>query len=183
MIGSTTVVGTARPYLPNAHGVEHGEAAESIARSVGLAGTWWSTTASASFSVWLARRGRRKLLGASTGATLARGEHTERAKPLKSMPFGVRLKLRRNCLKWQVCVHHACMTTGSVAILRSRRRHASERVERAARVRGPSARLACRAGESAAPLRAASAETRWRAVRPYGPRPHGSHRRQSGRHR
>ena len=41
MVASTTVAVTARPYLPNAHGVEHGEAAESIARSVGLAGTWW----------------------------------------------------------------------------------------------------------------------------------------------
>ena len=55
------------------------------------------------------------------------------------MLFGVRLKLRQNCLKRQVCMHHACMTSKSIAILRSRRPHASETAVRAARDRGPSA--------------------------------------------
>ena len=41
--------------------------------------------------------------------------------------------------KRQVCMHHACMTAGSIAILRSRRRHASETVESVARDCGPSA--------------------------------------------
>jgi hypothetical protein len=45
------------------------------------------------------------------------------------MRFQLRLKLRRTFLKRQVCMHHACKTAGSIAILRSRRRHASETVE------------------------------------------------------
>ena len=54
------------------------------------------------------------------------------------------MKLRRTCLKRQVCVKHACMTAGSIAILRSRRRHRSETVERVARGRIPSGRAATR---------------------------------------
>ena len=120
--------------------------------------------------------------------TLACWRSTRRPSPpprRKSKQFGVRLKLRGTFLKRQVCMHHACMTAGSIAILRSRRPHASETVERVARGRGPS-------GDShavparAAPLRATlrgSAETRCRAVRSYGPRPHGSYGRHRGRHR
>ena len=102
----------------------------------------------------------------------------------KSMLTGPRLKFARTCLKRQVCMHHACMTAGSIAILRSRRRHASETVECVARGRGPSADSHA-VPARAAPLRAAPAETRCRAVRPYGPRPHGPqpHRRRCGRHR
>ena len=77
---------------------------------------------------------------------------------LKTMLFQLRLKLRRTCLKRHVCMHHACMTAGSIAILRSRRRHASETVERAARDRGPSGRLACRACESGAAPRGSRRE-------------------------
>ena len=54
------------------------------------------------------------------------------------MRFQLRLKLRRTCLKRQVCMHHTCMTAGSIAILRSRRRHRSETAERTAGDRGPS---------------------------------------------
>ena len=74
------------------------------------------------------------------------------------------------------------MTAGSIAILRSRRRHASETVECVARGRGPSADSHA-VPARAAPLRAAPAETRCRAVRSYGPRPHGSYGRNRGRHR
>ena len=100
----------------------------------------------------------------------------------KSMLTGPRLKFARTCLKRQVCMHHACMTTGSIAILRSRRRHRPETVERVARGRGPSADSHA-VPARAAPLRAAPAETRCRAVRSYGPRPHVPHRRRRGRHR
>ena len=98
------------------------------------------------------------------------------------MLFLPRLKLRGTCLKRQVCMHHACMTAGSIAILRSRRRHASETVESVARDRGPSADSHA-VPARAAPLRAAPAETRCRAVRSYGPRPHGPCGRHRGRHR
>ena len=98
------------------------------------------------------------------------------------MLFQLRLKLRRTCLKRQVCMHHACITAGSVTILRSRRRHRSETAERAARDRGPSADSHAEPAR-AAPLRAVPAETRCRAVRSYGPRPHVPHRRRRGRHR
>ena len=54
------------------------------------------------------------------------------------MLFQLRLKLSRTFLKRQVCMHHASMTAGSIAILRSRRRYASETAERAAQDRGPS---------------------------------------------
>ena len=77
---------------------------------------------------------------------------------------------------------HACMMSKSIDILRSRRPHAFETVESVARDRGPSADSHA-VPARAAPLRAAPAETRCRAVHPYGPRPHGPHRRRCGRHR
>ena len=95
------------------------------------------------------------------------------------------MKFARTCLKRQVCIYHACMTAGSIAILRSRRRHRSETAVRAAGDRGPSGPSADSHAvpARAAPLRAAPAETRCRAVRSYGPRPHGSYGRHRGRHR
>jgi hypothetical protein len=98
------------------------------------------------------------------------------------MLTGVRLKFARTCLKRQVCMHHACMTAGSIAILRSRRRHASETVESVARDRGPSADSHT-VPARAAPLRSRTDRDRCRAVRSYGPRPHGSYGRHRGRHR
>ena len=89
---------------------------------------------------------------------------------------------RQFCLSFNRRWNSMLLTAGSIAILRSRRRHASETVECVARDRGPSAdshALPARA----APLRAAPAETRCRAVRPYGPRPLVPYRRHRGRHR